>query len=57
MPSARDFFGYDLPGVSDDDAAARLAAAVQAFQHDRGLPVTGLLDADTRAALVAAHGS
>jgi peptidoglycan hydrolase-like protein with peptidoglycan-binding domain len=34
-----------------------MADAVRAFQKAKGLPVTGEVDENTQAALVAAHGS
>ena len=56
LPSAREFFGYDIEGIGEDDEGARLLAAVRAFQNDHQLSVTGILDDATQAALVAAHG-
>jgi hypothetical protein len=46
--------GYH-PGPLDADAAL-LRRALEEFQCDRGLPVTGSLDAGTRAQLKQAHG-
>lgn len=47
--------GYHAPGdAAEDDAVRR---ALQAFQRDRGLEPTGLLNDGTRSALVEAHGS
>lgn len=53
------FYGAKLTGkdqyvVHDEEA---LAQAVRAFQASKDLPVTGELDAATRDALVAEHGS
>jgi peptidoglycan hydrolase-like protein with peptidoglycan-binding domain len=42
--------GYEV-GVVDGKAGARMRAAIKAFQRDRGLPVTGELDAGTSVAL------
>lgn len=53
------FYGAKLTGkdqyVAHDEEA--LAQAVRAFQASKDLPVTGELDAATRDALVAEHGS
>ncbi|MFT3769479.1 MAG: peptidoglycan-binding domain-containing protein [Minicystis sp.] len=57
LPSAREFFGYDVGNYGEDDDAAQVAAAVRAFQRDNNLPITGVVDTDTQAALAAAHGS
>ncbi|HVY61676.1 MAG TPA: peptidoglycan-binding domain-containing protein [Planctomycetota bacterium] len=47
--------GYAAPLTGKRDAE-RLRAAVEEFQCDAGLAVTGALDAPTRARLVEAHG-
>jgi peptidoglycan hydrolase-like protein with peptidoglycan-binding domain len=57
LPSPRELFGCDVPGVVEEDEASRVTAAVRSFQKDKGLPVTGEVNEDTRAALERAHGS
>jgi hypothetical protein len=55
------FYGATFATGSDGTYASRddglLAAALKAFQVKSQLPLTGLLDDATQAALVAAHGS
>lgn len=47
--------GYDA-GPSDDPKDAQVRSAVEEFQCDRDLPVTGDMDTNTQSALRAAHG-
>ncbi len=48
--------GYH-PRALDDKDSEQLGYAIEEFQCDNGLPVTGKLDAATKAKLKAAHGS
>jgi hypothetical protein len=48
--------GYQAGDVDQKDAE-RLRSAIEEFQCDNDLPVTGVCDADTRAALAQVHGS
>jgi uncharacterized protein (TIGR02594 family) len=43
--------GYHEVGLIDGKVGSRTTAAIAAFQHDRGLAVTGRLDEETRSAL------
>ena len=45
------FLGYSMVGNPDGDYGRKTLQAVLAFQHDAGLPVTGIVDAATFAAL------
>lgn len=49
--------GYLDAPISGPDADEQLAAAVELFQSDRGLPIDGALTDETLAALHEAHGS
>lgn len=45
------FLGYDMVGDADGDFGRKTLRAVLAFQHDAGVPVTGVVDAVTFEAL------
>lgn len=45
------FLGYEMVGEPDGDFGRKTLRAVLAFQHDAGIPVTGIVDAATFAAL------
>lgn len=47
--------GYLPPELPRDAEAAYMPSAVRSFQKDKGLPITGALDADTIKALKDAH--
>lgn len=48
--------GYDLPKYgADGDFGGETASAVERFQRDHGLPVTGVVDDETWVKLVAVH--
>lgn len=53
------YFTGDLPGeaVGPDEDPFAVAGAVEEFQCDEGLPVTGQLDGATQARLAEVHGS
>lgn len=50
------FLDEDVDFLGEAERVARVRDALLAFQEVRGLPATGELDDDTRAALEAAHG-
>lgn len=45
------FLGYDMVGSADGDFGRKTLRALLAYQHDAGLPVTGVADAATFAAI------